>query len=172
MARVCSADGMTLMLMTTHRDTRHARRTVTALGMLACLAGLAGLTALCAILAGCAASAGGDDVAFLRGGQLWVMHADGSGARQLAGSGVVSVAWSPDHQQLVVRRASGGGTSAPTAGSPAAPDAPGNLVAVSINGGSGLQITPDDPSVTRGDAWGNAQGNRLLYHERDTAGQE
>ena len=156
------------MLMTTHRDTRHARRTVTAPGM---LAGLACLAALCAILAGCAASAGEDDVAFLRGGQLWVMHADGSGARQLAGSGVVSFAWSPDHHQLVVRRASGGGTSAPTAGSPAAPDSPGNLVAVSINGGSGLQVTPDDPSVTRGDAWWNAQGNRLLYRERDTAGQ-
>jgi hypothetical protein len=34
-----------------------------------------------------------------------------------------------------------------------------------------LQITPDDASVTRGDAWWNAQGNRLLYRERDTAGQ-
>ena len=160
--------------MTTRGDTRRvrllgrARRRVNAPGALACLAGL---TALCALVAACAASTGGQDVAFLRGGQLWVMHADGSGARQLAGSGVVSFAWSPDHHQLVVRRASGSGTSAPTAGSPAAPDAPGNLVAVSINGGSGLQITPDDASVTRGDAWWNAQGNRLLYRERDTAGQ-
>jgi hypothetical protein len=161
------------MLMTTSGDTRlttngDTRRPMTAPVM---RAGLACLVGLCAILVGCAASAGGEDVAFLRGGQLWVAHADGSGARELAGSGVVSFAWSPDHHQLVVRRASGGGASAPTAGSPAAADAPGNLVAVSINGGSGLQITPDDAGVTRGDAWWNAQGNRLLYRERDTAGQ-
>lgn len=151
------------MFMTTRGDTRRLAPVMRA--------GLACLIGLCAILAGCAASAGGDDVAFLRDGQLWVAHADGSGARQLAGSGVVSFAWSPDHHQIILRRASGSSASAPTAGSPVSPDAPGNLVAVSINGGSGLQITPDDAGVTRGDAWWNAQGNRLLYRERDTAGQ-
>jgi hypothetical protein len=113
-------------------------------------------------LAACAPHAGGDEVAFLRGGQLWTVNSDGSDALAIAGGNVAGFAWSPDHHQLVFRY---GGKAAPTGIGAAAPDAPGLLGVVGVDGGAAVTITPEVAGLARSDAWWDAQGNRLLYRE-------
>lgn len=130
------------------------------------------LSALGVTFAACAPHTGGDTLAFLRGGRLWTINSDGSAAQEIASNAIVSLAWSPDHHQIVYRssqsaynriaRLSVGSTLG-------APDAPGNLGVISIDGGATMQITPDASSIARSDAWWNAEGNRLLYREQDTA---
>src|SRR5215469_12428069 len=58
-----------------------------------------------AALAGCALHPGGQEIAFLRAGQLVAINPDGSDPRMLSSGSVVSFAWSPDHHQLVYRSA-------------------------------------------------------------------
>ncbi len=120
-----------------------------------------------ALLAGCSgAQSGGNELAFLRGGQLWVARADGSHARELITGNVAGYAWAPNHQELIARYAPSS-TQAPPAGSTrAAPPAHGDLAAVSINGGFPLQISPSDAALERGDAWWDAASNRVVYSER------
>ena len=138
-------------------------------GIRARLAKLAALGCVVATLAACGLHSGGDALAFVRAGNLWVMNGDGSGARELARGGVAGFAWSPDHHQIVYRT----GATLPS-GDRAAPDAPGALYVVSINGGSPVPITPNEPGIARSDAWWDANGNRLLYREEfasaETAG--
>src|SRR5579859_3805961 len=59
------------------------------------------------VVAACAFHGGGETIAFLRGGELWSINPDGSGAAWLAGGGVVGFAWSPDHHQVVFRSGNG-----------------------------------------------------------------
>jgi dipeptidyl aminopeptidase/acylaminoacyl peptidase len=122
-------------------------------------------SALLPVLAGCSLHSGGDALAFLRDGQLWTIHSDGSQPLQLTGSHVVGFAWSPDHHELVLRIAAVPAPTPPT-GIRAAPAAPGDIAAVSINGGAALQLTPTSAGLSRGDAWWNPNGNRILYTER------
>lgn len=126
---------------------------------------------LVSLLAGCGvrAHSGGDTLAFLRNGTLWVMLDDGTGARAIAGS-VAGYAWSPDHHALAYRTASGGSLAplSPTS-SRRTPDAPGGMWVASISGGVPLQITPPE-AATFSDPWWNANGNRLLYRETGTPG--
>lgn len=119
-----------------------------------------------ALLAGCGVQGGGTELAFLRGGQLWVARADGSHARELITSNVAGYSWAPNHQELIARYAPSD-THAPPAGSTrAAPPARGDLAAVSINGGFPLQISPADTALERGDAWWDATSNRVVYSEQ------
>jgi hypothetical protein len=114
------------------------------------------------LLSGCALHPGGDEIAFLSGGQLWTVNRDGTTLARAAGSGVVSFAWSPDHHQLVYRTVSRAGLA------PAilpGPDAPGSLDVVGVDGGASLTITPEVAGLSRSDAWWDASGNRLLYRE-------
>jgi hypothetical protein len=114
------------------------------------------------LLSGCALHPGGDEIAFLAGGALWLVNRDGSGLVRAGGGGVVSFAWSPDHHQIVFRTVS----IAPLAqagGLP--PDAPGSLSVVGVDGGASLVITPEIAGLARSDAWWNGSGNRLLYRE-------
>src|SRR5260221_7083776 len=53
--------------------------------------------------AGCGVPPGGKALAFGRGGQLWTIQADGSDVHRIASGGIVGLAWSPDHHQLVYR---------------------------------------------------------------------
>src|SRR5258707_13696962 len=122
-------------------------------------------SALLPVLAGCGLHSGGDALAFLRDGQLWTVHPDGSKPLQLTGGHVVGFAWPPDHHELVFRIAAVP-APAPPAGTRAAPDAPGDIAAVTINGGAALQLTPTSTGLSRGDAWWNPNGNRILYTER------
>ena len=81
------------------RRPRAAER-MSVLGVLALVGCLLLLT-----LAGCGITIhpGGDEIAFLRGGNLWGLQPDGSNARALATGGIVSIAWSPDHHQVLYR---------------------------------------------------------------------
>src|SRR5579859_1894999 len=84
------------------------------------------------LLSGCALHPGGDEIAFLSGGQLWTVNRDGTTLVRAAGGGVVSFAWSPDHHQLVYRTVSRAGLA------PAilpGPDVPGSLDVVGVDGG-------------------------------------
>ena len=124
------------------------------------------MACVAALLAGCGVQSGGDELAFLRGGQLWVARADGSHERELVAGNIVGYAWAPNHHELIVRYAASS-TEAPPAGSTrAAPPAHGDLAAVSINGGYPLQITPSDAPLERGDAWWDAASNRIVYSEQ------
>jgi hypothetical protein len=122
---------------------------------------LAILAAAC-WLSGCGAHPGGDEIAFVRDGQLWTVNSDGSAAVELAQGGVVGFAWSPDHHQLVLRY-TGKAPSAPANG--IAPDGLSELAVTGVDGGSPVQITPQVSDIARSDAWWDASGNRLLYRE-------
>ena len=112
--------------------------------------------------AGCGAHGGGDEIAFIDGGRLWTVNRDGTSLLAVIGGNVVGFSWSPDHHQLVVRATSRTVSAAPGR---AAPDAPGRLSVVGVDGGADLVITPDIAGLARSDAWWNAGGNRMLYRE-------
>jgi hypothetical protein len=114
------------------------------------------------LVSGCALHPGAEEIAFLRGGRLWLVSSDGTGLLRAGGGGVVSFAWSPDHHQLVFRTSSAS-TLVP-AGS-LTPDAPGSLSVVGVDGGAALVITPEIAGLSRSDAWWDGSGNRLLYRE-------
>ncbi|HEU5342771.1 MAG TPA: hypothetical protein VFU60_00350 [Ktedonobacterales bacterium] len=120
------------------------------------------------MLAGCGFHPGGDQIAYLRGDQLWVANPDGSDPRQLTPRQTVSLAWSPDHHELVFRYGSGAGEIPPAGATWAPAEGVSELGVTSISGGSPLQITPTASganSLARSDAWWDPQGNRLLYRE-------
>jgi len=125
-------------------------------------------------LAGCGLTLhpGGDQIAFLRGGQLWLINPDGSLARQLDGKDIVGFAWSPTHHQIVYRYGAGAyalASAMPPGATTAAPDAAADLGISSINGGAPIQITPVTAPMERSDGWWDANGNRLLYRESPLA---
>src|SRR5258708_9184422 len=78
------------------------------------------------VLAGCGLHSGGDALAFLRDGQLWTVHSDGSQPLQLTGGHVVGFAWPPDHHELAFPIAAVPAPTPPT-GTRAAPDPPGDI---------------------------------------------
>ena len=130
----------------------------------------AALLVLCltaTLLAGCGLQSGNDTIAFVRDKTLYVVNPDGSSLRRLATGNVVSVSWSPDHHQYVMRTADPYTSPAPLS-LLGAPDAPGQLGVGSVNGGTIVQITPSQAGLSRSDAWWNADGNRLLYRESAT----
>lgn len=122
------------------------------------------ITLAATLLAGCGLESGSNTIAFLRGKTLWAINPDGSNLRALAKGNIVSMAWSPDHTQYVMRLAQTFASPSPLS-LLGAPDAPGQLGVGSINGGSAVQITPSLAGLSRSDAWWNAHGNRLLYRE-------
>jgi hypothetical protein len=115
-------------------------------------------------LAGCGLQNGSETIAFLRGKTLWAINPDGSGLRQLAEGNIVSVSWSPDHHQYVMRTTQAYAPPKPLS-LLGASDAPADLSVGSVSGGSTVQITPNLAGLARSDAWWNADGNRLLYRE-------
>jgi hypothetical protein len=140
-----------------------AAKHMSVLGILALVCCLLLLT-----LAGCGITVhpGGDEIALLRGGNLWGIQPDGSNARDLATGGIVSIAWSPDHHQVLYRVLLGGNVAfAPPTSTSAVPDAAAAIAVIGINGGTPLVLSRSDGSVARGDAWWNPGGNRLLYRE-------
>src|SRR6185437_16042177 len=139
--------------MLVHRMFQAARRPARTLRCFASLTALA-----LVVLAGCALHPGGQQIAYLRGDQLWAVNPDGSDARQLAPRQILSFAWSPDHHELVFRygarigEAVPGATWAPTEGV-------SELGVTSISGGTPTQITPAARGLASSDAWWNPQGN-------------
>ena len=126
---------MKLSVNNTFRRLLHRRRpsAVSAVFLIVCLAAT--------LLSGCGLENGSDTIAFLRGKALWAIDPDGSNLRMLAQGNIVSVAWSPDHHQYVMRLAQQFAPPVPLS-LLGAPDAPGELAVGSVNGGSTTQITP------------------------------
>lgn len=130
----------------------------------------AALLVLClaaTLLAGCGLQSGSDTIAFLRDKTLYAVNPDGSSLRKLATGNIVSVAWSPDHHQYVMRISETYNPPTPLS-MLGAPDAPGQLGVGSVSGGTAIQITPSGTGLSRSDAWWNADGARLLYRESVT----
>jgi len=130
----------------------------------------AALLVLClaaTLVAGCGLQSGSDTIAFLRDKTLYAVNPDGSSLRKLATGNIISVAWSPDHHQYVMRISETYNPPAPLS-ILGAPDAPGQLGVGSVSGGTAIQITPSGVGLSRSDAWWNADGNRLLYRESVT----
>jgi hypothetical protein len=146
-----------------HHSARQLRRWCGALALTGCILGL--------VLAGCGITIhpGGTELAFLRDGTIWVIAPDGTNARNLTSGNIVSLAWSPDHHQLLYRLLEGGTVfPAPTQTS-AVPDAAAGIMIIGINGGFPLGLSRDNTTTERSDAWWNPSGNRLLYRQAYTA---
>lgn len=126
----------------------------------------------CVLLSACGLHAGTDEIAFVRGDQLWTIQSDGSSPSADSQSGILDFAWSPDHHQLVFRYINRQAKPPIAPGAPntlGAPDAPADLAIQSVNGGYALQITPSQQGELRGAAWWDAEGNRLVYRESTEA---
>jgi hypothetical protein len=139
------------------------RRWCSALVLTGCVLALA--------MAGCGITIhpGGTEVAFLRGGTIWVIAPDGTNARSLTSGNIVSLAWSPDHHQILYRVLVGGVVFPSPTQIGAVPDAAASISVIGINGGYPLSLTRDDSSTDRSDAWWNPGGNRLVYRQEYTA---
>ncbi|MGO8950601.1 MAG: hypothetical protein ACLQUY_23710 [Ktedonobacterales bacterium] len=118
-------------------------------------------------LAGCGLTIhpGGSEIAFLRNGTVWVIQPDGTNARSLTSGNIASLAWSPDHHQLLYRLLLGGAAfPSPTESSPV-PDATASIMVIGIDGGVPLPLTANNGTTDRSDAWWNTGGNRLIYRQ-------
>ncbi len=135
---------------------------------------LLALCCLATLFAACSVQPGGDLLAFVRDGNLFVVAPDGSDLREIAARDIVGGAWSPDHHQLVFRAGQDAFTASASlepSDTGSNPDAVSDLYIASISGGAPLRITPDASVFARSDAWWNPDGNRLLYREEYDAPQ-
>ncbi|MEO8972679.1 MAG: hypothetical protein ABI406_13900 [Ktedonobacteraceae bacterium] len=133
------------------------------------------LPLLLAMLAACSPGhTGGNEIAFIRNGQLWTIDPDGSNAFAIVGNNpsVLGYGWSPTHQILTFRTVDSAFATT-TAGkhliinplTGLAGDVPGTLNTVGIDGGVPIPILLSSADVQYSNAWWNPSGNRLLYRE-------
>jgi hypothetical protein len=133
------------------------------------------LSLLCAATAACSPGhLGGNEIAFLRDGQLWTIDPDGANAFAIVGNNppVLGYGWSPTHQILSFRTLDS--TFATTAAAKhltinpvtgLVEDAPGSLNTIGIDGGVPIPIMLSNSAVQFSSAWWNPAGNRLLYRQ-------
>jgi hypothetical protein len=137
------------------------------------------LLSLFITLAACSPGhSGGNEIAFLRNGQLWTIDPDGANALAIVSSGppVVGYNWSPTHQFLAFRTLDD--TFART---PAAKQLNGNLVngqvgdiqstlnTFGVDGGTPIPTAFSSPDIRYSNAIWNASGSRLLYRQTGKA---
>lgn len=133
------------------------------------------------VLAGLAACSpghtGGNEIAFLRDGQLWTIDPDGANAFEVVGGTppVVGYGWSPTHQILTFRsldpafaRTSAAKHISLQPVKQLAGDLPSTINTIGIDGGTSIPILFSSPSVQNSSAWWNTAGTRLLYREEAT----
>lgn len=133
------------------------------------------LSLLLSGLAACSPGhSGGNEIAFLRGGHLWTIDADGSNAFEVVADGtpVVGYGWSPDHHIFVFRTLDEEFARTNAAKHIAADpitgligDLPTSLNTVGIDGGSSIPIIFSSSDILHSNAWWNTGGTRLLYRE-------
>ena len=113
---------------------------------------------------GCGFHPGGQQIAYLRADQLWVVNPDGSDARQLAPRQILSFSWSPDHHEVVFRYGASAGPPATRRDLGARRERRG-----ARRHQHQRRHADADHAAARGlarsDAWWDPQGNRLLYRE-------
>jgi hypothetical protein len=122
---------------------------------------------------------GGNEIAFLRDGQLWTIDPDGANAFAVFtdnNTPVVGYSWSPTHQILTFRTldATFAKTSAAKhlLSNPVTAltgDLPSTLNTIGIDGGSPIPIIFSSPDLRYSNAWWNTAGSRLIYREEITA---
>lgn len=130
--------------------------------------------------AGCSPGhVGGNEIAFLRDGQLWTIDPDGANAFAVftdKNTPVVGYGWSPAHQILTFRTLDA--TFAKTSAAKHLPsdpitaltgDSPSTLNTIGIDGGSPIPILFSSPALRYSNAWWNTAGSRLIYREEITA---
>lgn len=137
------------------------------------------LLLLLAAMAACSPGhVGGNEIAFLRDGQLWTIDPDGANAFEIAGNNpaVIGYGWSPTHQILTFRTLDSDFAKTSAAkhltGNPVTElpgDLPSTLNTIGIDGGSPIPIIFSSPDVQHSNAWWNTTGNRLIYREEITA---
>jgi hypothetical protein len=122
---------------------------------------------------------GGNEIAFLRDGQLWTIDPDGANAFAVFtdnNTPVVGYSWSPTHQILTFRTLDA--TFAKTSAAKhllsnpvtaLAGDLPSTLNTIGIDGGSPIPIIFSSPDLRYSNAWWNTAGSRLIYREEITA---
>jgi len=137
---------------------------------------------LASLLAACSPGhVGGNEIAFLRAGQLWTMDPDGANAFEIVANTppVIGYGWSPTHQILTFR------TLDPDYAKTAAAhsltmnpltqllsDVPSSQNTIGIDGGSPIPILFSSKDVQLSNAWWNASGNRLFYREALTTSSQ
>ncbi len=133
------------------------------------------LSLLLTMLAACSPGhTGGNEIAFIRNGQLWTIDPDGANAFDIVGNNppVLGYSWSPTHQILAFRTIDPTFATTPDGKHLAihpltglAGDAPGTLNTVGIDGGVPIPILLSSQDVQYSNAWWNPSDNRLLYRE-------
>src|SRR5712691_64721 len=122
---------------------------------------------------------GGNEIAFLRDGQLWTIDPDGANAFEIAGNNpaVIGYGWSPTHQILTFRTLDADFAKTSTAKHLASDpvtqmpgDLPTTLNTISIDGGTPIPIIFSSPTVHNSNAWWRTSGSRLLYRQDSTKG--
>ncbi len=117
---------------------------------------------------------GGNELAFLRDGQLWRIDPDGSNAFEIAAAGtpIIGFAWSPSHEMFFFRtldatfaKTTAGKQLTGNAVTGLYKDAPSELDTIGINGGSPIPIQFSNVAVAYSNAWWNTNNARLLYRE-------
>jgi hypothetical protein len=130
------------------------------------------------LLASCSQGhSGGNQIAFLRNGQLWRIDPGGSNAFEIAtaSTSIIGFAWSPSHEMLFYRtldptfaKTTAGKQLTVNAVTGLYRDTPGELDTIGINGGSPIPIQFSNASIAYSNAWWTTNNSRLLYREEFT----
>lgn len=133
------------------------------------------LLLLASLLVACSPGhGGGNEIAFVRDGQLWTMDPDGANAFEIVTNTppVIGYGWSPTHQILTFRTLDPDYAKTSAAHSlqmnPLTQlfnDVPSSQNTIGIDGGSAVPILFSSKDIQVSNAWWNASGNRLLYRE-------
>jgi hypothetical protein len=131
--------------------------------------------ALLITLAACSPGhSGGNEIAFLRNGQLWTIDPDGANAFAIVSSGppVVGYNWSPTHQFLAFRTLDDTFATTPAAKQLArnpvngqVADIQSTINSLGVDGGTPIPTAFSSPDLRYSNAIWNASGTRLIYRQ-------
>jgi hypothetical protein len=121
---------------------------------------------------------GGNEIAFIRDGQLWTIDPDGTNAFAIVtqDTPVIGYNWSPTHQLLSFRTLDAAFAKTRAAKNlPAASitgligDVPSTLNTIGVDGGSPIPIAISNPDTRYSNTMWNTTGTRLLYRQTPQA---
>jgi hypothetical protein len=134
------------------------------------------------VLVGCSPGhLGGNEIAFIRNGQLWTIDPDGANAFAIVSDTlpVVSYSWSPDHHILVYRSLDGDFAktaagrhiqSNPLTTEPG--DLPSTINTIGIDGGSPIPIMFSSADIRYSSPFWNTNGTHLIYRQEGLTASE